>query len=181
MSSGVKRQRQSAASSTVDSSKKRRTQTRAAPKSRGPYRFMFGKYRGKTIQEVHDEDESYIKDYIVMQGMMGRHNILTKYPALRAGLRDLRESFVESDPNLERALDNDQPGVPSIYEYEAMTDKGMMKMNERSSYCRFWEATDRAVVMASHQNAPGIKLDDFKEALEDSRFARFTEFGVGGS
>ncbi|KAI4699559.1 hypothetical protein J4E81_004583 [Alternaria sp. BMP 2799] len=128
MSSGVKPQRQPAASSNAESSKKRRTQTRAAPKNRGPYRFTFGKYKGKTIQEVHDEDFDYIEDFIV------------------------------------------------------------------------FEATDRAVITASHQNAPTVKLEDFAEALDDSHFTKrlspmhiaftatvirvernFTDFGVGGS
>jgi hypothetical protein len=81
-----------------------------------------------------------------------------------------------------------------------MTDKGMTKMNERSSNCKFWETTDRAVVMTSHQNAPEVKLDDFTKALDDSRFTnglspipivftptvirvarQFTESGVDGS
>lgn len=138
MSSGVKRQRQPAASSNAESSKKRRTQTRAAPKSRGPYRFTFGKYKGKTIQEVHDEDFGYIEDVIVFEGMMGGNDILKKNPALRTGLRDLPKSWLEQDSSLERLLDNDQPGGPSIYEYEAMVpNQGMMKMNEQSSSCKF--------------------------------------------
>ena len=73
-------------------------------------------------------------------------------------------------------------------------------MNERSSSCRFWEATDGAVVSASHQSAPTVKLEDFAEALDNSRFTKalspihiaftatvirversFTDFGMGGS
>jgi len=76
MSSGVKRQRRPAASSNAESSKKRRTQTRATPKSRGLYRFTFGKHKGKTIQEVHDEDYGYIENFIVFEGMIGRNDIL---------------------------------------------------------------------------------------------------------
>ncbi|KAI4612209.1 hypothetical protein J4E83_007761 [Alternaria metachromatica] len=201
MSSGVKRQRQPAASSNAESSKKRRTQTRAAPKSRGPYRFTFGKFKGKTIQEAYDEDYDYIEDFIVFKGMTGRNDILKNNPALRAGLRDLPKSWLERNSSLERLLDNDQPGGPSIYEYEAMVpNQGMMKMNERSSSCRFWEATDGAVVSASHQSAPTVKLEDFAEALDDSHFTKrlspihiaftatvirversFTDFGMGGS
>jgi len=202
MSSGVKRQRQPAASSNAESSKKRRTQTRAAPKSRGPYRFTFGKYKGKTIQEVHNVDYSYIEDFIVFNGMTGQHDLLTKHPALRAGLRNLPESWLERNPRLEQLLDNDQPGGPSIYEYETVVPmQGHLRMNERSSTCRFWELMDRDNCMVFHEDlSRDVKLDEFKEALDDSRFTNglspihiaftatviraerhFTEFGVGGS
>ncbi|KAI4918277.1 hypothetical protein J4E90_002661 [Alternaria incomplexa] len=170
MSSGVKRQRQPAASSNAESSKKRRTQTRAAPKSRGPYRFTFGKYKGKTIQEVHDEDFGYIEDFIVFEGMMGGNDILKKNPAVRTGLRDLPKSWLEQDSSLERLLDNDQPGGPSIYEYEAMVpNQGMMKMNEQKALDDS-HFTKRLSPMHIAFTATVIRVE-----------RNFTDFGVGGS
>jgi hypothetical protein len=97
-----KRQRRS---SDASPPKKRRTHIRAAPTTRGPYRFTFGKQgiKGKTIQEVYDTDCDYIEDFIIGQHLQGRHTLLARYPALAEALLALPKEFVDRNPRLERA------------------------------------------------------------------------------
>jgi hypothetical protein len=188
-----KRQR---ASPDASPPRKRRTQTRAAPKRRAPYRFTFGKHAGKTIQEVYAESESFIEDFIIGQHLEGRHNLLTKYPALAEALRNIPEEFVDQNPSLERALNYSAGDTPSVLNYQGTTERGKMNMKESGNY-RFWEAIDKAAVRAFHKNAPTVKLADLAGLLDDARsrsghpihiaftatviyIARtYTEFGMG--
>ena len=88
--------------------------------------------------------------------MFGRSDLLIKNSRLRNGLLNVLEEFLDRNDTLRNAIDR-----AGIFEHEAMTEKGPMKMNERSHEGRFWEATDRKAILASHQNMPESKVADF--------------------
>ncbi|KAG9196242.1 hypothetical protein G6011_01363 [Alternaria panax] len=115
MSTSVKRRWQQSASSDADSSKKRRTQTRAALKNQGPYRSAFSKDKGKTIEEVYSRDPVLTEDFFIMGAVTCRNNILSRYPALKAALRALPEAIVDRHPGLERAFEHYENNCPSQY------------------------------------------------------------------
>jgi hypothetical protein len=178
MSSSSKRRR--ADSGTRDkeavnpASKKRRTQPQR--KKIGPYHFNFGKHRGKTIEEVWDSyDSSYIDEFLIEKYLTGQSDLLVKKPEILVALRNIPEAFLDKHPRLREALDREPVSlggerIPPIFEHEAMTERGMMRMNERSEGLKFWEATDRSAVLSLHQNAPTARLADFGETIRSSPF-----------
>ena len=71
-----------------------------------------------------------------------------------------------------------------------------MKMNERGHGGRFWQATGRKAILATHQNIPDVKRADFNEVLESEpdyplviaftatvvrTVHEYTEYGYGGT
>lgn len=55
--------------------KKRRTQA-AKPKQNKLYRFNFGQYKGRTIEDVWRENESYISNFIIDKHMFGESDLI---------------------------------------------------------------------------------------------------------
>ncbi|KAI0580266.1 hypothetical protein Alg215_05325 [Pyrenophora tritici-repentis] len=117
MPAGMKRRWQQGTSSDAAPPPKKRAPVRKAPSSPRPYKFDFGRHKGKTIEQVYATEPSYIEQYLIWE-------------------------------------------------------KGMVKMNERSSSLCYWEETDSAAVLSSHAGAKKLNLDDCKDIFDDSRFTK---------
>jgi hypothetical protein len=86
-------------------------------------------------------------------------------PALATALRTLPHKLLQDNYTLLILLEQDS----GLLEHEEETERGTVKIKDNSTQHKFWEATDREAVLASHKNATMAKLEDFEGLLGGTR------------
>ncbi|KAG9387753.1 hypothetical protein PtrSN002B_005558 [Pyrenophora tritici-repentis] len=74
MPAGMKRRWQQGTSSDAAPPPKKRAPVRKAPSSPRPYKFDFGRHKGKTIEQVYATEPSYIEQYLIWGHWRGAHD-----------------------------------------------------------------------------------------------------------